>query len=99
MSILEQLFDKKKIFLNSLTVSSFMEGRIRCYSKLLKNNPQNEKLLTQYFKDFEDIGTYQINSITGSILIEYNPDLLHKNKELTELEKELYRIYKTNKAK
>ena len=86
---LTQFFDEKKYFLSTVEVSSYIPGRIRCYSSLIKNNHENALILEDYFSKFDELNTFKINEVTGSVLIEYDADKVTRNPELREIEEEL----------
>ena len=86
---LSQFFDEKKYFLSTVEVSSYIPGRIRCYSSLIKNNHENALILEDYFSKFDELNTFKINEVTGSVLIEYDADKVTRNPELREIEEEL----------
>ena len=69
---LSQFFDEKKYFLSTVEVSSYIPGRIRCYSSLIKNNHENALILEDYFSKFDELNSFKINEVTGSVLIEYD---------------------------
>ncbi len=83
------LFDSKKYFLNSLTVTSSISGRIRAYSALIKGNSKNARALEEYFSSVEELESFSINEVTGSILIEYEPQRIKHNSEFLKLEQYL----------
>ena len=77
---LTQFFDEKKYFLSTVEVSSYIPGRIRCYSSLIKNNHENALILEDYFSKFDELNTFKINEVT---------DKVTRNPELREIEEEL----------
>ena len=81
------LFDSRKYFLNSLTVTSSTNGRIRAYSTLIKGNSRNAQALTEYFSSVKELKSFSINDVTGSILIEYDPQTKELLDELSKLKK------------
>ena len=86
---LSQFFDEKKYFLSTVEVSSYIPGRIRCYSSLIKNNHENALILEDYFSKFDELNSFKINEVTGSVLIEYDAEKITRNPELREIEEEL----------
>ena len=84
-----QFIDEKKYFLSTVTVSSYLPGRIRGYSSLIKGNHENAALLHNYFSQFKELDNFVINPLTGSILIEYDVEKISLNKELSEIERSL----------
>ncbi|MGN0914980.1 MAG: HMA2 domain-containing protein [Succinivibrio sp.] len=85
-NFLSQFFNEKKYFLSTVTVASYIPGRIRVYSSLIKGNHENAKSLEEYFSKFKELKSFSINEVTGSVLIEYDVDKLASNKELHEIE-------------
>ena len=85
-NFLSQFFNEKKYFLSTVTVASYIPGRIRGYSSLVKGNHENAKALEEFFSQFNELDSFSINEVTGSILIEYDVDKLASNKELLEIE-------------
>lgn len=83
---LTKFFDEKKYFLSTVTVSSYLPGRIRCYSSLLKGNEENATLLKEYFLNFPELTECSINTVTGSVLLVYDVAKIALNKELLEIE-------------
>jgi len=85
-NFLSQFFNEKKYFLSTVTVSSYIPGRIRGYSSLIKGNHENAVALEEYFSQFKELKRFSINEVTGSILIEYDVETLASNPELLEIE-------------
>lgn len=77
---------KMEWFLKSVEVASYIPGRIRVYSKALVNNPQLKMKVEQSFIKYPELDKFTINTITGSVLIEYHPENIKNNKELCEME-------------
>jgi hypothetical protein len=77
-AMLAGLLDPVKIelLLGSVRVTSFIPGRIRCYSSLILNNEKNAGMLENLFRRQEGISEYKINTRTGSVLIVYKDCLL-----------------------
>lgn len=73
-------------FLKSVTVSSYIPGRIRVYSKALINNIQLKVKIEKNMAKYKELDKVTINTITGSVLIEYKPAKIRTNKELCEIE-------------
>lgn len=72
--------------MRSVTVASYIPGRIRLYSRFLKRNTAFSQMLYEYMNRFKAIHEVHINPITGSLLITYNPDLVHESPELMRVE-------------
>lgn len=83
---LSKFIGEKKFFLSTVTVASYIPGRIRGYSTLIKGNNENAKLLEEYFSKFPEVSKFTINVVTGSVLIEYDVEKIGLNKELYEIE-------------
>ena len=73
-------------FLKSVEVASYIPGRIRIYSRALINNPQLKLKVEQSLAKYPELDKFTINTITGSVLIEYHPENIKNNKELCEME-------------
>ncbi|MGN1280571.1 MAG: HMA2 domain-containing protein [Succinivibrio sp.] len=86
LNFLSQFFNEKKYFLSTVTVASYIPGRIRGYSSLIRGNHANAKALGEYFSQFKELDSFSINETTGSILIEYDVEKLALNRELQEIE-------------
>lgn len=97
LDVLAGLFDQRAYFLSHLNVASFVPGRIRCYSNLLKDNPQNALSLKNMFAKFDDLIDLQINTLTGSVLIKYEPCELIQHEALVKIEKELKHKFEKSK--
>ena len=72
-------------FLKSVTVGSYIPGRIRVYSKALINNAQLKLKVEETMAKYNELDKVTINTITGSVLIEYHQQN-KTNKELCEIE-------------
>ncbi len=77
---------KIDMFIRTVEVAAYLPGRVRLYSKALVNNPKNCKEVLEYLRSYRELGEVEVNQATGSILIQYTPQLLHTNKELTKVE-------------
>lgn len=73
-------------FLRSVTVGSYIPGRIRVYSKALVNNHQLKLKVEEAMAKYVELDRVSINLVSGSVLIEYTPDNIKSNKELCEIE-------------
>ena len=73
--------NKFDFFIRSVEISSYIPGRTRLYSKeLIGNEPLKEKILNVL--NLPEINSVDINTVSGSILIAYDPATLRKNSEL-----------------
>ena len=75
-------------------VSSFFEGRVRFRADIFKNK-EISCAVTSLLKNIKGIENFQLNPVTGSLLVEYDPvklPLLKLKQALPTLEKlkELY---------
>ena len=75
--------------LDSLQVLSFVEGRVRLRSPWFVNNERLKKQMEEYIASFTGITRAEINVLTGSLLIEYQPDKLRSKPRLAALENHL----------
>lgn len=76
---------KFDVFIRSVEISSYIPGRARLYSKeLINNEPLKEKILNVL--NLPELDSIEINVISGSILITYDPATLRKNGELKKVE-------------
>ncbi len=91
MDFFTLFLDRRDLFLSTVRVSSYVPGRIRCYSDLIKNNPGNVSRIRDYFSTIKEIKSVKFNEITGSVLIEYDSAEVSRNRELRLLELELRR--------
>ena len=85
--------DIRSIFLSRVKVLSMIPGRIRCFSPLLRGNPENVAALESCLRGFPEIREFTVNPRLGSMLLIYDPEELRKNVFLRELESELHRKY------
>lgn len=74
------------VFIRSVEISSYIPGRVRLYSKNLVNNPSLEQQVQVQLKAFREIQSVTTNTVTGSILIQYEPEVLRQNAELRKVE-------------
>lgn len=74
------------MFVRTVEVAAYIPGRVRLYSKALVGNEENCKKVLSYLRSYAELSEVEVNSVTGSILIRYTPQLLHTNKELTKVE-------------
>ena len=75
--------------LASLQVVSFIEGRVRLRSPWFLNNEKLKKQMEEYIASFTGVTKATINVLTGSLLIEYQPEKLRTKPKLASLEKYL----------
>ncbi len=59
-------------------------GRLRIKSLKVKQNPRASEEIRMALSSLQGLGTVEINNITGSILVNYNPGVLN-SKDITSL--------------
>ncbi len=73
-------------FIRSVEISSYLPGRIRLRSKNLIGNPGLEQEVQTQLTAFREIQSVETNTVTGSILILYEPAKLRQNADLKKAE-------------
>ncbi|NME18071.1 HMA2 domain-containing protein [Megasphaera elsdenii] len=73
---------KWDLIMRSVTISSYLPGRIRLYSKKLVGNADLGRKVYAYIASYKEIDEVDINVLTGSVLIIYRPQVLRTNREL-----------------
>ena len=73
-------------FIRSVEISSYLSGRIRLRSKNLIGNPSLEQEVQTQLTAFREIQSVETNTVTGSILILYEPEELRQNADLKKAE-------------
>ena len=77
---------KWDLIMRSVTISSYLPGRIRLYSKELVGNADLGRKVYAYIASYKEIDEVDINVLTGSVLIIYRPQVLRTNRELVRVE-------------
>lgn len=77
---------KWDLIMRSVTILSYLPGRIRLYSKKLVGNADLGRKVYAYIASYKEIDEVDINVLTGSILIIYRPQVLRTNRELVRVE-------------
>lgn len=77
---------KWDLIMKSVTISSYLPGRIRLYSKKLVGNADLGRKVYAYIASYKEIDEVDINVLTGSVLIIYRPQVLRTNRELVRVE-------------
>lgn len=77
---------KWDLIMRSVTISSYLPGRIRLYSKKLVGNAELGRKVYAYIASYKEIDEVDINVLTGSVLIIYRPQVLRANRELVRVE-------------
>jgi len=57
----------------------YIKGRVRLKSPALKNNLENKQFLLNLFEPLYGINGITVNTLTGSAIIHYNPDLYSRD--------------------
>ncbi len=86
-----------KQFVAATKIAAFTEGRLRVYNDALKGNEKLAAQVEEYVLSFTGVKTAQANTLTGSLLIEYDPQKLRGKKGLAALEAKIGEIYKNGK--
>ena len=89
MGIMEALqipVNRLDLFIRSVEISSYLPGRVRLYSKKLVNNPGLEREVRANLSALAGIESVETSTVTGSILIRYDPETLRKDAELRKVE-------------
>lgn len=72
--------------MRQVTVSSYIPGRIRLYSRRLIGNAELSRQVYTYISNYHEIDSVDVNVVTGSVLIKYQPTLLRTNHDLAKME-------------
>ena len=75
---------KWDLIMRSVTISSYLPGRIRLYSKKLVGNADLGRKVYAYIASYKEID--KVDVLTGSVLITYRPQVLRANRELVRVE-------------
>lgn len=86
MNTLQIPTTKLDLFIRSVEISSYIPGRVRLYTKQLVNTPALEVEVQAQLGAFSEITSVETSTVTGSILIKYEPETLRKNAELRKVE-------------
>lgn len=70
----------------TVRISSYIPGRIRLYSQKLVGNTALSRKIYAYVASYMEIDKVEINTVTGSVLILYRPQVLRANAELARVE-------------
>ena len=77
---------KWDFIIRSVSISSYLPGRIRLHSKKLIGYAELGRKVYAYIASYKEIDNVDINVLTGSVLITYRPQLLRTNRELVRVE-------------
>ncbi len=86
MNTLQIPTTKLDLFIRSVEISSYLPGRVRLHSKQLAGSPALEVEVQAQLGAFPEIASVETSTVTGSILIKYDPAVLRKNAELRKVE-------------
>ena len=74
------------MFIRSVEISSYLPGRVRLRSAKLIGNPALEASVKAELGAFSELDSVTTSTVTGSILITYEPARLRANSELAQVE-------------
>lgn len=86
MSVLQMPTNRLDLFIRSVKISSYLPGRIRLHWKKMAGNPSLEQDVQKTLSRFRELERVETNLATGSILLQYQPEILRKNAELAKVE-------------
>lgn len=86
METLQIPTNRLDLFIRSVEIASYLPGRIRLYSKNMVGNPTLAREVESQVSSFREIDSVEANTLTGSILIQYEPEKLRQNSELRKVE-------------
>lgn len=86
METLQIPTNRLDLFIRSVEIASYLPGRIRLYSKSMVGNPTLAREVESQVSSFREIDSVEANTLTGSILIQYEPEKLRQNSELRKVE-------------
>jgi len=73
-------------FIRTVHITSFIPGRVRLHDSALVGNTRRGRLLFEQLAVFPELDEVHISCLTGSVLIRYRPDKLHRNALLVRIE-------------
>ncbi|MGO9567978.1 MAG: HMA2 domain-containing protein [Desulfomonilaceae bacterium] len=65
-------------------------GRLRIQISSLKRNSQRAQEVQDLLEDLSGIKSTSVNTVTGSVIVHYDPDIVHSRTILTLLSREEY---------
>lgn len=77
---------KWDLIIRVVRISSYLPGRIRLNSKKLVGNGELCRNVYAYVASYREIDKVDVNIMTGSVLIQYRPQVLRTNRELSQVE-------------
>ena len=80
---------KLELFLRTVEVASYLPGRIRLYSCSLVGCPPLAEEMKARLSALTGVTKAEVNTVTGSVLIEYDPEALRRDSTLRRAEEYL----------
>ena len=80
---------KLELFLRTVEVASYLPGRIRLYSCSLVGCPPLAEEMKARLSALTGVTKAEVNTVTGSVLIEYDPETLRRDSALRRAEEYL----------
>ncbi len=75
-----------ELFIRTVEVAAYIPGRIRLYARPLTGNAALARQTEAELLAATGVTSARVNTTTGSILIEYDPEKLRQNPELARIE-------------
>ena len=72
--------------IGSMRPVAYMPGRMRLYSRSLVENEELKEQIETYFAACPEVDKVVCSTLTGSVLITYEPELFAENEELLQIE-------------
>ena len=72
--------------IGSMRPAAYAPGRMRLYSRSLMGNEKLREQILAYFADCPEVDKVECSTLTGSVLITYEPEFFAENEELSQIE-------------
>lgn len=72
--------------IGSMRPAAYAPGRMRLYSRSLVQNEKLAEQISAYFADCAEVEEVVCNTLTGSVLITYEPEFFAESEELSRIE-------------
>ena len=72
--------------IGSMRPAAYTPGRMRLYSRSLMGNEKLREQILAYFADCPEVDKVECSTLTGSVLITYEPEFFAENEELSQIE-------------
>ena len=72
--------------IGSMRPAAYAPGRMRLYSRSLMGNEKLREQILAYFADCPEVDKVECSTLTGSVLIAYEPEFFAENEELSQIE-------------